>query len=251
MNKSPSCPNPTPLVVGKGSIEISNYPYPSRISLTNRETSQISKSDERVLYHLAKRFFDVAFSLAAIIFLSPLFLTIALLIRLTSPGKILYLQNRLGHKGKIFKCLKFRTMYIDAEEDLESILKKYPRLKKEWEAKQKLHRDPRIFSFGRFLRKTSLDELPQLWNVLKGDLSIVGPRPYMTTQKNEVGVHITKILSVRPGITGLWQTSGRSQTTFQQRIFLDAAYIDKRSLWYDFILLCKTIPIVIFAKDAC
>jgi undecaprenyl-phosphate galactose phosphotransferase len=141
-------------------------------------------------------------------------------------------------------------MYVDADKRLKDILTKNPHLKAEWLINQKLKNDPRIFTLGKWLRRTSLDELPQFWNVLKGDLSIVGPRPYMISQKKELGTLAPKILSLRPGITGLWQTSGRSHTIFQERISLDAEYVDKNSFYYDIILILKTIPKIIFFKDA-
>lgn len=198
-----------------------------------------------------KRIFDLIFSCFFLIFLSPLLLFISLLIFIPTKGKIFYVQERLGFQGKVFKCLKFRTMCFNADEKLKEILKQNEVYKKEWREKQKLTDDPRVFIFGKFLRKTSLDELPQLWNVIKGELSLVGPRPYMTNQYKEMGSFSSKILSIRPGLTGLWQTSGRSQKTFKERVFLDATYVDKRSFLYDLLLILKTVPIVIFAKDAC
>lgn len=197
-----------------------------------------------------KRLFDFCFSLTLLTLLAPLFIGIALIIRLTSHGKAIYVQPRLGRGGKVFKCYKFRTMYLDAEARLNDILLHNPQFQKEWLKKQKLKNDPRIFPLGKWLRHTSLDELPQFWNVLRGDLSIVGPRPYMVFQKSNLGSLTDKIMSVRPGITGLWQTSGRSRTTFQKRIALDAEYIDKCSFWYDLLLILKTIPQVLFPKDA-
>ncbi len=207
-------------------------------------------TEERRYSRPFKRFFDIGFSVCMILLLAPLFCIIWIGVRMSSPGKVIYTQERLGKKGHVFKCLKFRTMLPDAEDSLEKILNKFPTLKKEWEQKQKLRRDPRIFSFGKFLRKTSLDELPQFWNVLKGDLSVVGPRPYMVNQGEELGSYAKKILSVRPGITGVWQTSGRNKTSFQERIILDASYVDKQSLWFDAYLLVKTIPVVLCLKDA-
>lgn len=198
-----------------------------------------------------KRTFDILFSAGLLLLLSPIFLLIALLIRLSSPGKVLYTQIRLGQGGKVFKCYKFRTMYVDADRRLSTILQKNPVLRAEWERNQKLRRDPRVFPFGHLLRKTSLDELPQFWNVLKGDLSVVGPRPYMVRQRSEIAPLAYKILSIRPGITGLWQTSGRSTTTFQTRMELDAKYVDTRSFWLDVRLICKTLPEILFSKNAC
>jgi len=212
---------------------------------------KVAKSkDYRIQHNFLKRLFDFSFSLTLLIFLAPLFLGIALSIHFVSGGRAIYVQPRLGRGGKVFKCYKFRTMYADADKRLKDILTKNPHLKAEWLINQKLKNDPRIFSLGKWLRRTSLDELPQFWNVLKGDLSIVGPRPYMVSQKKELGTLASKILSLRPGITGLWQTSGRSHTTFQERIFLDAEYVDKTSFYYDIFLILKTIPKIIFSKDA-
>jgi exopolysaccharide production protein ExoY len=204
----------------------------------------------KVQRNTLKRVFDVAFSLIILTCLSPLFLFLTFMIRLSSKGSAIYVQPRLGQGGKVFKCYKFRTMYVDADEQLKNILNKSSFLQNEWENNQKLKNDPRIFPLGKWLRRTSLDELPQFWNVLKGDLSVVGPRPYMVSQKNELGLLASKILSIKPGITGLWQTSGRSQTTFLKRILLDAEYVDKSSFWYDLLLILKTIPQVLFSRDA-
>ncbi len=197
-----------------------------------------------------KRVFDILFSLSILIILTPLFLLIAAGIYLSSPGPILYRQFRLGQGGSIFSCLKFRSMYRNSEQKLEEILRLSPKLCKEWNEKQKLLDDPRVFGFGKFLRKTSLDELPQFWNVLKGELSVVGPRPYMVCQKSELGPHAPKILSIRPGVTGLWQISGRNQNSFQERILLDAQYVEKSTFSYDLQLIFKTIPALFYSHDA-
>lgn len=200
---------------------------------------------------LGKRLFDIVFSSSVCILFSPLFCFIWLGVRLSSPGKAIYAQERLGQHGNVFKCFKFRTMSSNAEQSLETLLERFPYLKKEWQQKQKLSNDPRVFRFGKFLRKTSLDELPQFWNVLKGDLSVVGPRPYMVNQLKEIGPYAEQILSTRPGITGIWQTSGRSSTTFRKRIILDAEYVHKQSFWLDCFLILKTLPVVLFSKNAC
>jgi exopolysaccharide production protein ExoY len=204
----------------------------------------------KIRHHPLKRVFDFCFSLLSLILLSPLLIAIAIAIRCISRGNIIYAQPRLGRGGKIFICYKFRTMHLDAEEKLDSILSSNPRYKREWRHKQKLKNDPRIIPLGKWLRQTSLDELPQFWNVLKGDLSVVGPSPYMIFQKQDLGYFADKILSVRPGITGLWQTSGRSRTTFQKRIALDLEYIDKSSFPYDLFLILKTIPLLLFSRNA-
>lgn len=195
-----------------------------------------------------KRFFDLFFSLLMMGVFFPLFLAIVFGIRLSSKGKAIYAQDRLGQSGKVFKCLKFRTMTLNAEEQLLEILHNNPALKMEWQLHQKLRDDPRIFSFGKWLRKTSLDELPQFWNVLKGDMSVVGPRPYTVDQYKDLGCNSPKILSMRPGVTGIWQTQGRSSTTFEKRMELDAKYVDEGTFWNDLVLTLKTLSVL--TKDA-
>ena len=199
-----------------------------------------------------KRIFDIAFSLLVLLLTLPLLLVLAICIFLSSPGPIFFSQKRLGQGGRLFVCYKFRTMYFDAAAKLKELLATSPDLKKEWEAHFKLKRDPRITPIGIFLRKTSLDELPQLWNVLKGDLSIVGPRPVVPEEAEKFFKDkATKILSVRPGLTGLWQVSGRSDIqSYQARISLDEFYIDHQSFWLDLQVIYKTIPVVLFAKGA-
>lgn len=197
-----------------------------------------------------RRLFDVIFSLFVLIIFSPLYLLIALVIKCSSPGKIIYSQRRMGQNGVLFTCYKFRTMHVNADHLLSELLQKNHLLAKEWHEKQKLAHDPRIFTIGHVLRKLSLDELPQFYNVLKGDLSITGPRPYMPSQLTLLGAQAERILSVKPGITGLWQTSGRSSTTFLDRILLDAKYVEIKSLWLDIKLIMKTCKIIFTLKDA-
>lgn len=198
-----------------------------------------------------KRTFDILFSLLMLILLTPLFLFILLSIKLTSRGKAVYSHVRVGRGGKQFKCYKFRSMYRDADKRLTDILASDPKLKDEWERSYKLKKDPRVTPIGRLLRKTSLDELPQFWNVLKGDLSVVGPRPVVQEEINEhFGVKAYKILSIRPGITGIWQVSGRSDTCYETRIKMDEQYVDKHSLLLDIKLVLKTIPCMISSKGA-
>lgn len=199
-----------------------------------------------------KRIFDIIFSLGALIVIFPLLFFIGLLIFISSPGKIFYAHKRMGRGGKTFKCYKFRTMYPDADKRLKDLLKNNPTLRKEWEASFKIKNDPRIIPIGAFLRKTSLDELPQFWNVLKGDLSVVGPRPVVKEEVEKyLGVKSYKILSIRPGLTGLWQVSGRSDITcYQKRIELDEYYIDNHSILLDIKLIAKTIPVMLFSKGA-
>ena len=198
-----------------------------------------------------KRIFDIVFSVSALAILSPLFLGIAIAVRLSSPGRIVYSHERIGRGGKSFRCYKFRTMYADADQRLQDILRASPELRKEWEASHKLKRDPRVTSIGSFLRKTSLDEFPQFLNVLKGDLSVVGPRPVVQMEVTKhLGPKAAKILSIRPGLTGLWQISGRSDTSYEKRIQLDEQYIDNHSILLDLKLILKTIPAMLFSRGA-
>lgn len=199
-----------------------------------------------------KRVFDIIFSLSAIVIFFPFFFLIALLIFCSSPGKIIYTHTRIGRGGKPFKCYKFRSMYLNADKKLQEILETDPQLKEEWEKNFKLKNDPRILPIGQLLRKTSLDELPQFWNVLKGDLSVVGPRPVVKEEIEKFfGNKASKILSVRPGLTGPWQVSGRSNINcYNKRIELDEFYIDNQSFWLDVKLVAKTIPVMLLSKGA-
>ncbi len=192
-----------------------------------------------------KRAFDILAALAGLIFFLPTFLTIALITKLTSKGPVFYAHPRLGRHGRIFKCLKFRTMAPDAAERLAALLVADPQAAKEWRESQKLRRDPRVTAFGRFLRKSSLDELPQFWNVLVGDMSLVGPRPITRAELERYGAQRRYYLLVRPGITGLWQVSGRSNTNYDRRIAFDRRYVENWSLTEDIAIVLKTVPAVL------
>ncbi len=214
------------------------------------QTLVLHSSQSFIQHIILKRMFDISFSLFVLLFFSPLFLLIAISVRLSSRGPAIYRQKRIGRGGKSFHCLKFRTMVDGAESILQNLLDENPSLKSEWDQYQKLKKDPRTFFVGRLLRKSSLDELPQFWNVLKGELSVVGPRPYLESQRDHLGMWASQILSLRPGITGLWQTSGRSSITFRERIEIDALYVEMRSFWFDMLLIAKTIPLLLFSKNA-
>ncbi|BCD67296.1 sugar transferase [Nitratiruptor sp. YY09-18] len=196
-----------------------------------------------------KRAFDYSFSLAIFPLLAPFMAIIAFLIKTTSKGPVIFVQQRVGKDGEVFSCYKFRTMYEDAEERLHEILEKNPTLQDEWIKRRKLKNDPRVTIIGKFLRKTSLDELPQIFNVLKGEMSLVGPRPYMVGEVQEMQEYEREyITAVYPGITGLWQVSGRSEIPFEERIDLDIWYVRNWSLWLDIVILFKTIK-VIFKRE--
>jgi len=211
--------------------------------------------DEKLIIHdWVKGTFDILFSLTALIVASPLFIVIALLVKISSPGPVFYCSLRIGRKGRLFKFWKFRSMHRDADQRLEVMLSSDPLLQKEWQTYFKLKKDPRLTRIGKFLRRTSLDELPQFWNVLVRDLSIVGPRPYLPRETERIqsiaGKEMEKIFSVRPGLTGIWQTSGRNILTFEDRVNLDLSYLDQRSFLFDLRLIGKTLPTLLFQKGA-
>jgi Undecaprenyl-phosphate galactose phosphotransferase WbaP len=197
-----------------------------------------------------KRFEDIAISGLCLIFLSPVVAVISLLISLDSPGGIFYTQDRLGRGGKVIKFFKFRTMYINGDQIFEERLKNDPSLRQEWQKYQKLKCDPRVTKVGAFLRKFSLDELPQVWNILKGEMSLVGPRPIMLAQEQLYGPAIHDYCQIKPGITGLWQVSGRNHTTFARRAELDMEYIQRWSLWLDIYIIFQTFKEVLARHGA-
>jgi lipopolysaccharide/colanic/teichoic acid biosynthesis glycosyltransferase len=196
-----------------------------------------------------KRFFDIAFATSVLLIFSPVYILIALIVAASSRGSILYIHERVGLNHQPFKCIKFRTMIAQADQALEEYLNSCPISRAEYEESFKLRHDPRITKIGKFLRKTSLDELPQFWNVLVGDMSVVGPRPLVQAELIKYGNEIGKVLSVRPGIAGLWQVSGRNDIPYAQRIKLDASYVRLMSFTLDMQLIFKTFLVVIFPKD--
>jgi Undecaprenyl-phosphate galactose phosphotransferase WbaP len=192
-----------------------------------------------------KRVFDFCVGMALLPVLLPLIGLIAVAIRLDTPGKAMYAHDRVGRNGRVFRCFKFRTMQKDAEEKLREILERSEHLRREWENNWKLRDDPRVTKVGSFLRKTSLDELPQIFNVLKGDMSLVGPRPVTQDEIQTYYKDMSAVcFSVPPGITGLWQVSGRSDADYDRRVKLDAWYIINWSAWLDIVILFKTIRVV-------
>jgi exopolysaccharide production protein ExoY len=192
-----------------------------------------------------QRGLDILLSAAALLLLVPIMLVVAAFVMSTSPGPVLFGHERVGRGGRHFTCLKFRTMRTDAQEVLAGLLASRPELAAEFAATQKLREDPRVTRIGMLLRRYSLDELPQFYNVLRGDMSIVGPRPVTRPELAYYGPHVSEVLSVRPGITGLWQVSGRSTLTFEQRVELDLAYIRDRRLRTDLAITLRTIRHVV------
>lgn len=199
---------------------------------------------------LSKSVFDRAFAFVALVLLSPVLVIVGLLVALTSRGPIVFGHERVGKDGKAFKCFKFRTMVQDAEARLEEALASDPAMRREWDTHRKLSHDPRITSLGRILRKTSLDELPQFWNVLIGDMSIVGPRPVVEAELEKYASCASHYLSVRPGITGAWQTNGRSDVSYSERVAMDVDYVRTMSLWGDIKIVLKTVRVVLMQVGA-
>lgn len=197
----------------------------------------------------AKRLFDVMFSLSILILFLPVYLVLAMLIAVSSPGPIFYVQERVGKNYQPFGCIKFRTMVENADELLLDIIETSPDLREEFEDSFKLKQDPRITAIGRFLRLTSLDEFPQFWNVLKGDMSVVGPRPLVPEELPKYGRHMDKILTIRPGITGLWQVSGRNDIPYHHRVQIDVYYVNFQNFWLDLWLIIKTIGVIVSTKN--
>ncbi len=198
---------------------------------------------------LGKLLMDRCGAAVLLLLLAPLFLLVMLLIR-RDGGAALFRHQRLGANGRMFPCLKFRTMVSDADKMLEHLLANDLAAAAEWHATQKLRRDPRVTNMGQFLRKTSLDELPQLINVLKGDMSLVGPRPIVGAEIARYGSKIHQYYRARPGLTGLWQVSGRSDTSYVQRVELDVRYVATWTFWGDIVIVLKTIPAVLLHKGA-
>ena len=196
-----------------------------------------------------KRLFDIVFSLSVLILFSPIYIILALLIALSSKGPVFYVQQRVGKNYRSFNCIKFRTMVNNADEMLVEIMATSPDLREEFESNFKLKTDPRITRIGHFLRITSLDEFPQFWNVLKGDMSVVGPRPLVEEELPKYGDYIGHVLTIRPGITGLWQVSGRNDIPYPRRVQIDLHYVNFRSFWLDLWIILKTVNVVIMPKN--
>lgn len=204
---------------------------------------EIARSDlSAPIGFLPKRIIDITLALSGIILLAPLLVICYLLTITTSSGPALFRHRRVGFNNKPFDCLKFRTMLVDAPERLHHLLESDPTAAREWAETRKLRRDPRITSIGAILRKSSLDELPQLFNVLKGDMSIVGPRPITDEELGLYTASVGAYLACRPGITGLWQVSGRSTTTYDKRVACDAFYAQNWSIALDVKILIVTFP---------
>ena len=199
------------------------------------------------IYRAFKRIVDIILGCIGLVLLSPVFLILAICIKIDSKGPVIFAHKRIGKNGKEFNMYKFRSMYENAEEMIENFNEEQ---KREWQENFKLENDPRITKVGKFLRKTSLDELPQIINIIKGDLSIIGPRPIVDEELEKYGENKEKFLSITPGLTGYWQANGRSNTTYEERMQMELYYIDNQSLWLDIKIFFKTIVSVLKKEGA-
>lgn len=204
----------------------------------------------RAVAAAVKRAGDIAAACVALVFLAPLMMVIAVVVRLGNRAPVLYAHRRIGRNGRGFGCLKFRTMHPDGDRRLAARLASDPALAAEWSRTRKLARDPRVSTVGRLLRRTSLDELPQLFNVLRGDMSMVGPRPVTSEELPRYGSSARAYLAVRPGLTGLWQVSGRNDLSYGERVRLDARYVRERTLLGDLAILLRTPVVMLLRRGA-
>lgn len=228
----------------------SSHPGWTFVSGPAFRSSQKSLDIRRPLGGWAKRGLDILISGLALILLSPLLLIVAAAVRFNMGGPVIFGHMRIGHNGRIFRCFKFRTMIVGADEALSKYLEINPEAKKEWLDTQKLKHDPRITPLGRLLRKMSIDELPQLVNILRGDMSCVGPRPIVSAELERYGVSARDYLTTRPGLTGAWQVSGRTLLGYEDRVALDVDYVRHWSIWKDLLILVRTIPAVFHFDEA-
>ena len=217
----------------------------NNIRIINKE-----KTNKKILYRATKRMIDIIGAIVGIIFLIPTTIAVCLARKISKEdkGPVFYEQLRYGKNGKVFRLYKFRSMCIGADEKLKKYLEENEEIRKEFQKTHKLQNDPRITKIGNFLRKTSLDELPQMINILKGDMSFVGPRPVVEKEVEEYGKNKEKFLSVKPGLTGYWQVNGRSNTTYEERMEMELYYVDNCSLWLDIKIFFKTF-IAVFKKE--
>ena len=199
----------------------------------------------------AKRLFDVVVASLLLLVCLPVLAAVTILLVLSQGGPLFIRHRRIGKDGKAFDCLKFRTMVTDAEQVLQDHLALYPSARLEWQSNRKLRDDPRVTVVGFALRRSSLDELPQLLNVLRGEMSLVGPRPIVEAETVHYGVHVADYIRVRPGLTGLWQVSGRSDTSYATRVQMDVDYVRRQSFARDLLILVKTLPAVVKAQGSC
>lgn len=198
---------------------------------------------------ITKRLFDMIFSLSVLVLCAPVYLAIAIAISCSSAGSIFYIQERVGKNHQHFGCIKFRTMIPNADQLLGEMIAQSEDIRQEFSENFKIKNDPRITNIGKFLRITNLDEFPQFINVLRGEMSVVGPRPLVPEELERYGRHIDRVLTIRPGITGLWQVSGRNDLPYDQRIKIDVGYVKHRNFWLDLQIIFKTILLTAMTKN--
>ena len=208
-----------------------------------------TKIYKRKIYLKLKKLIDIFIAFCTLIFISPLFFLIITLIKFSSMGPIFFLHKRIGKDQKPFYCIKFRTMHPEAKDILKKLLNNNESIRLEYEKTQKIKNDPRITTIGKLLRKSSLDEIPQLINVVRGEMSIVGPRPIIEEEKIRYGNSISKVFSIDPGITGLWQVSGRNNLTYEKRVQLDNLYCKEVNFFMDLRIIIRTIGVIFFPMD--
>lgn len=197
----------------------------------------------------ADRCFDLLVGLLLLLAFLPLLGLCTVAVWASGPGPVLFRQSRIGHRGRMFECLKFRTMSVGAEYDIDAYLKGSARLRQEWNSLQKLHNDPRVTPLGQIMRRYCLDELPQLLNVIAGDMSVVGPRPIVSAESSKYGNHFADYCSVKPGLTGLWQVSGRHAVSYEERVLMDAQYARTKCVRADIAIIARTIPVVLLGQN--
>lgn len=210
----------------------------------------VKKPSKTHSVNVAIRILDILISVTALLFLMPALIVVAILVKLQDRGPILFKHARIGLNGREFKCLKFRSMYVKADELLSQLLLTDPTAYAEWQADHKLRNDPRVTPLGKFMRKSSLDEFPQLMNVIKGEMSLVGPRPIIKAEITKYGRSFGQYTSVTPGITGLWQVMGRNDVTYRRRVAMDRLFARKKSLRLYIVILVMTIPAVLAQRGS-
>jgi Undecaprenyl-phosphate galactose phosphotransferase WbaP len=220
--------------------------------LSRRHTQSLNTRSrvESLSYRLAKRPFDMLVSGALLTALFPIMALISVAIKLGSRGPVFFGHERIGKQGNTFKTWKFRTMRVNSRETLDTWILENPAAREEWARSGKLQNDPRVTTIGKFLRSTSLDELPQLWNVLRGDMSLVGPRPIVEEEIERYGEDYEVFSRAQGGVTGLWQVSGRSSTSYSERVMLDSFYVQNWSIWLDLAIIIRTFGAVLLRKGA-
>ncbi len=212
---------------------------------------EVDEPREFVISNLReKRFLDVLGAAVLLVFFAPVMIVIAMCVYLADPGPIFFRQKRIGLNGDLFNCYKFRTMATDAEERLEKLLESDPLARAEWARDHKLRNDPRVTRIGRWLRKSSLDELPQLLNVLRGEMSLVGPRPIVENEASRYGRYLSYYCAVRPGLTGLWQISGRNDVSYRRRVAYDVLYVRTATIADNVRILALTVPSVLASRGS-